>query len=140
MKHSHYLKLGDPKTIRIADDDEAPTVDAPVLKIVRVDGPDELHQHAFIHVYYMYGYVNSKSVFVPLDDHVYVDFVCDVPDDGDGNGLNPASGLREAASSWFADLTTPKKNQEGRVNGDFRMMDLYDHLMTKYAIKGEVVS
>ncbi len=138
MKHSLYLKLAEPRKVKVANDAEAPTIDAPILKIVRVDGPDELHQHTFVHVNFMYGYINSQQQFIPLEQQVHVEFLADVPDDADGIGKNPASGLREKSGSWFTDRTTPAADHKNRVLGDFRMTDLYQHLMAKYEIKGEI--
>lgn len=138
MKQGHYLELQIPRSVQVASDSESPFIIAAILKILKHHSLDELMIDSAIEFAFGYGFINSKDEFILLERTVHIEFVCDVPDDGTGFGINPVSRQREKSGSWLSRITSPDVNQPNRTRGDYRMSDLYQHLKDKYDIKGAI--
>lgn len=146
MRHSHYIELATPRKIRASDHPEAPTIEAPILKILRVDGPDELSEYGHILITFGYGFISSTGQFVLLDYQLTSEFIADVPEapaeneeqKAKGLGQNPMTHHWEKAGNWFSRITQPLNGQTNRVAGDFRQRDLYEHLIDKLEIDGTI--
>lgn len=144
MRHKQYLKLYPPKKISVTSDPEGPTVDAVALKIMHSSSLDELHETAFIDMAYCYGFINSKGEFKQIGNMMEREVVIDIPDimsaehKSTGEGRNLITGRFEKAGSWLTDVLNIDTKPTDRVEGDFRIADLYTHLRNKYGIQGEL--
>lgn len=145
MKHQNYLKLSDGRIVNPANDPEGPTVIATALKIMKYSGLDEAHETPCIVLYFSYGFVNSKNEFKILEPLVYTEVVTDIEEQivdnkATGKGINALTKQSEQAGRWLSQMLEVTEDQKDRTYGDFRVYDLYVHLIQKYNIKGEIVS
>lgn len=145
MKHLSYLKLTEGRIVNPANDPEGPTVKATALKIMKYAGLDEAHEMPYIAFYFSYGFVNSKNEFKILEPLLYAEIIVDIEEqvidnNATGKGINPVNKQSEPAGRWLTEMLEVSDNQKHRIYGDFRVQDLYAHLMLKYSILGEVIS
>jgi hypothetical protein len=151
MRCRSYILLTTPVRIKIVDDSESPEVQANILKILKYAGMDEYSPLGFIEMIYTYGFLNSKGEFVQLERQTHTEFICDIKPsvskdgvpEGQGlrpSGLGPISRVAEPAGDWLTNLITPTVEQRDRSVGDFRIKDLYQYLIDKYEIAGEIIT
>ena len=148
MYHPTYLLLAKPFEVNPTGDPEASefgfTLSAPVLKIVKTESFDELHKVPHIVIYYGYGYVSKRNEFKLLEDKVYQEIVVDIATtSGDTNstftGINPVNRKQEKSGPWLTNLLSWHILQPHRQRGDYRIIDLYEFLLEKLEIGGEII-
>lgn len=141
-----YLQLYEPRKIKVTDHNESATVDAPVMKILRYSGIDENYPIPHIVVVFAYGFIDSENNFVQYERVTHTEIICDVVAaknevvGTDRLVINPITKIAENEGRWFSELTKPTTEQPNRMRGDFRITDLYLHLMVKYDIKGDLIN
>lgn len=137
MHHKSYLVLDEPYCVNPSGDPEAAeaglTVNAPVIKIVKYDPPDEYCEIPYIKIYYVFCFVNSKEEFKMLDTKIHTEIVVDIPATKGAAmvGVNPINNKVESYGSWYSDAIMSE--------GDFTMKSLYAHLSAKLGFRGNVV-
>lgn len=144
MINPNYFLLDEPKRVMTdEEDDTAPSLEAPVLKILRIDGLDESNPIPHIMVFFSYGRVNKNKKFRQMTETVFRLCIADISDDVidgvvSGSGLNPVTRQREKSGNWFTKLASPTFKQDHRTFGNFRIEDVYLIISEMLDIKGNL--